>query len=121
MPVRGVDNRIGQSDVEHLKGKPAGFFGIFTSSKASFLYRNEGSHYTIFCPDDLNEILSLKLTMGETTRPLYSVFVAYGYQQHAGAVWHSKYFLYDHIYLILEDVQLKDAVTSALSNIFRIA
>lgn len=32
--------------------------------------------------------------------------------QHAGASWHSKYFLWFHIYLILEDAHLKDALPS---------
>lgn len=54
--------------------------------------------------------------MEKVTFPPNAVFSIRGYVQHAGREWHGKCCLWYHLYLVREDVQLKDAIAFAYRN-----
>lgn len=60
--------------------------------------------------DEVREALAKMLRMEETTTTTNAVFIGHGYVQHAGEEWRGKYCLENHMYLILEEVELKIAI-----------
>lgn len=63
----------------------------------------------MFYPDDVMEIIGQKLKRFGITVPTESGPIGIGYIQHAEAQCQEKYSHSYHIYMILEDVQLKDS------------
>lgn len=54
--------------------------------------------------------------MEEVTISPNSVFIGHSYLQHAGPAWRRKYCLRYHMYLILEEMEWKDAIDISYGN-----
>lgn len=61
------------------------------------------------------------LRMKEASIPPHSVFIDHRYLQHTERKRQGKYFLEHNIYLILEEVELNDAIAFAYDNGLRIS
>lgn len=58
----------------------------------------------------MKNIMARKLRIGDVTAPTDSVLIGYDHQQYPGAECFDRYCLRSHIYLLLEDMQLKIAI-----------
>lgn len=67
-------------------------------------------------PDDVRQRLVKTMRIKEASIAPYSVFIDHGYLQNGGGEWQGKYGLRYHMYLVAEEVRLKDDIAFAYGN-----
>lgn len=75
-----------------------------------------GSYPFIFYPEDVRERLTKTLRKEGVTILPYAVFTGHGYLPHVGGKWWGKQCLRNHMYLLLEEVELKEDIAFVNGN-----
>lgn len=87
-----------------------GSFAIITGSERAFLYLCPNSDNFLFYAGNVIESLVQKLGMKEVSIPSDSFFIGHGCLQYDSAEWCRNNFLRYQMYLIPENVRLKDTI-----------
>lgn len=111
--ITGKDRptRTGPNGLEHHRGKNLGCFVIVIGPEVSTILVAPGSHSCVFYSDEEKGKLCELIKLKEVGLPRKCVLLKHGNVEHAGGEWERIHGLHDHLCLIYENANLKDAVT----------
>ena len=92
---------------------------IATAEQETSLWTTPGSQLYVQYEQEARKTISAGLVLNEITIRPYSVFVGHLYFQHAGVGWRGNHALRYHMYLIPDDIQMKDFVYYSYNRSFR--